>query len=74
MKKNLKNVVVRVAGVVGFAVLCMAAYYGLSMFILQNGVQNMSSMLCPVVAVACACIAIGAERKQKAKGTTGANA
>ncbi|MBR4084023.1 MAG: hypothetical protein IKK33_07050 [Lachnospiraceae bacterium] len=71
MKKNLKDVVVKVAGVVGFAVLCMVAYYGLSMFLLQNGVQNMTSMLCPVVAVACACIAIGAEGKQKAKETTG---
>lgn len=74
MKKNFKKVAVRVTGIVGLAVICMVAYYGVCMFLLQNGVQMITPMFGSTVCSICVCIVLLAERKKKVKDVAGTNA
>lgn len=74
MKKNFKKVAVRVAGIVGLAVICMTAYYGVCMFLLQNGAQRITPMFGGAVGSICVCIVLLAERKKNANDVAGTNA
>ena len=66
MKKNVKKAVVRVADIVGLAVVCMAAYYGLSMFALQNDLKFLSNgMPYAVIAIVCSLFAMRSAKKAR---------
>ncbi len=74
MKKNFKKVAVRVAGIVGLAVICMAAYYGVCMLLLQNGAERITPMFGCAVCLVCSYICIWAEKRKKANDVADANA
>lgn len=61
--KNVKKTVCRVVGIVGLVFLCVAAYYGISMFQLQNNIQILNPMLLSTLGVLSSCAAIYAGKK-----------
>ena len=67
--KNAKKAVVTTVGVIGAAVLIMAAYYGMSMFRLENNLNFLNPMSCSAIAVLCSAVAIHYGKKEKEDAT-----
>lgn len=64
--KDAKNMVLKVVGIMAAVMVCMAAYYGISMFQLQNDIHILDQQGF-VIAIACACSAMACRRKKQQK-------
>ncbi len=68
--KNVKKAILWTVAVVALAVVIMAAYYGISMFQLQNNIKLLDTMALSFIGVLCAYVAIRTSKKEKTEETT----